>query len=45
MQDRKIKSSTTDIITDEMWGKGSTPGQDSEVNIGELTILISVFNK
>jgi hypothetical protein len=28
-----------------MWGEGSTPRQDIEVNIGELIILISDFNK
>jgi hypothetical protein len=28
-----------------MWAKGSNPRQDNEVNIGELIILISAFNK
>jgi hypothetical protein len=34
---------TTDILTDQMWGKGSTPRQENEVNIGELIILTSVL--
>jgi hypothetical protein len=40
----KHEKSITNILTNQMWGKGSTSRQDNDVNIGELIILISVFN-
>jgi hypothetical protein len=36
----KWEKSTTNILTNQMWGKGSASRQDNDVNIGELIILI-----